>query len=120
MHFNLDIMKNLIILILLFLGCIPLAKGQEIIPFPDLSESHVAVYNQTETIDDHNYSLYTKDYQVALKNIDDEIEEITEHIQNEPDVDQKTRIQKSKATLVKERSSLIQEAELLEDLNKFY
>lgn len=120
MHFKIDIMKRLIIFFLLFLGCIPLAKSQEIIPFPDLSESHIAVYNQTETIDDRNYSLYTKDYQDALKNIDDEIDEVTEHILNESDMDQKTRMQKSKTNLVKKRSSLLQEAQLIEDLNKFY
>lgn len=113
-------MKNLIILLLLSLGCIPFAKGQEIIPFPDLSESHIAVYNQSETIDDHNYSLYTKDYQDALKNIDDEIVEITEQIENESDVDQKTKMQNNRTSLVKKRSSLLQEAELIEDLNKFY
>ena len=113
-------MKNLFILLLLIFGAIPIVKAQEIIPFPDLSESHIAVYNQAEVIDDHNYSLYTKDYQDSLKQVDLEIEEITERIQKESNKIHRTSLQTEKTILVKKRSGLLQEAELLEDLNKFY
>ena len=60
-------MKNLFVLLLFCSGVCIYVTGQEIIPFPDLSENHIAVYNQAEIIEDYNYSLYTKDYQGCFK-----------------------------------------------------
>ena len=102
------------------MGAVWITKGQEIIPFPDLSESHIAVYNQVETIDNHNYSLYTKDYQDALTKMDLEIETVANLIVKESNKDQRKVLESQKADLVKKRVLLLKEAELLEDLNKFY
>ena len=113
-------MKNLFVLLLLCLGPVFMVNGQEIIPFPDLSENHIAVYNQVEIIEDYNYSLYTKDYRDALKQIDQEIEVVNKRIENESNKVQRTSLQSQKTLLIKKRSGLLQEADLLEDLNKLY
>lgn len=113
-------MKNLFVLLVFYMGAVWITKGQEIIPFPDLSESHIAVYNQVETIDSYNYSLYTKDYQDALTKMDLDIETVTSLIEKEVNKAQRTVLESQKADLVKKRVLLLKEAELLEDLNKFY
>jgi len=56
-------MKKLIFL--LFVGLGTIGYGQEIIPFPDLSENHDAVYNNVETIDNLNYAYILR----IIKNI---------------------------------------------------
>lgn len=113
-------MKNKIILSLVVLGVYFPVSAQEIIPFPDLSENHIAVYNQTEAFDDQNYSLYTKVYQTALKEMDIEIEAVDEKIKTESEKLLRRTLESEKEKLVKKRLKLLQEAELLEDLNKFY
>jgi len=113
-------MKNLFVLLLLCLGPVFMAKGQEIIPFPDLSENHIAVYNQVEIIEDHNYNLYSKDYRDALKKIDQEIELVNKLIENESNKVERTSLESQKTILLKKRTQLLQEADLLEDLNKLY
>ena len=113
-------MKNIFVLLLFTVAAIPVLYSQQIIPFPDLSESHIAVYNQPEIVDDYNYSLYTDDYQDALKKIDLEIEKVNETIQNEANQARKTSLKSKKESLLNKRSMLIEEAELVEDLNKFY
>ena len=118
--FILRLMKKLFVLLLFCLGQVFMVKGQEIIPFPDLSENHIAVYNQVEIIEDHNYSLYPKEYRNALKQIDQEIEVVNNRIENESNKVQRTSLQSQKALLVKKRTGLLQEADLLEDLNKLY
>jgi len=113
-------MKKLILLVVVsILGYHSLA-AQEIIPFPDLSESHMAISDQSDVIDNHNYSLYTIDYQKALKGIDLEIEEVAKKIEIELDTEKKKILQANESELNKKRTALIQEAELIEDLNKFY
>ena len=113
-------MKNLIVFFLFFSGSVYVAIGQEIIPFPDLSENRIAVYNQVDLIKDQNYSFYTKDYQKALKNIDVEIQILERQIETESNRNQRATLQSEKVKLEKNRTRLIQEAELREDLNKFY
>ncbi len=113
-------MKNLFILIIISLGVTSSLYGQEIIPFPDLSESHMAVYNQAEVFDDHNYSLYTEDYQEALRKVDNDILLLNSKIQTEPDEAMKASLETGKIELNKKRTKLLEEAELVDDLNKFY
>lgn len=113
-------MKSFFIFFVLLLGVSTFVRSQEIIPFPDLSENHIAVYNQAIMIENSDYSLYTEDYQNALKNIDLEIEAVNVKINDEPNKDKRTSLQSGKAMLIKKRSALLQEADLLEDLNKFY
>jgi len=113
-------MKNLYFLLIISIVAVSSSYGQEIIPFPDLSESHIAVYNQTEVFDDHNYSLYTEDYQVALRKLDNDLSKLDERIQTESDDDVKSYLEAEKVILNKKRTKLLEEAELVDDLNKFY
>ena len=113
-------MKNIFVLLVLFLGSVFTAKSQEIIPFPDLSENHIAVYNQLEIIENQNYNLYTKNYRDALMKIDHEIEAINKLVENESNKTLRTSLQSQRAILLKNRTGLLQEADLLEDLNKLY
>ena len=113
-------MKNIVLFLIVFAGSLQFSKAQEIVPFPDLSESHIVINNQSDIIDNYNYSLYTKDYQEALKKIDLDIEGFETRIELEADVNSKKALQNKKTALIKRRTALIQEAELLEDLNKFY
>lgn len=113
-------MKNLYFLFILCVVAVSSSYGQEIIPFPDLSESHIAVYNQTEVFDDHNYTLYTEDYQVALRKLDNDISQLDERIQTESDNIVKSSLEAEKVILNKKRAKLLEEAELIDDLNKFY
>jgi len=111
-------MKKLIFI--LFVGLGSIAYGQEIIPFPDLSENHEAVYYNVETVDNLNYALYTEDYQKDLEKIDREIDEVNIELQNELIEERLTYLRNKKADLLKKKTSLLEEAELIEDLNKFY
>lgn len=113
-------MKRLLILFILCIGAASSTYGQEIIPFPDLSESHIAVYNQTEDSDDHNYTLYTEDYQIDLRKLDNDISQLDERIQKESDDIVKSSLEAEKVILNKKRTKLLEEAELIDDLNKFY
>lgn len=111
-------MKKLIFI--LFIGLGTIGYGQEIVPFPDLSESHEAVYNNIETIDNLNYALYTEDYQNILRKIDREIDDVNTELQSELIEERLTSLRNKKADLLKKKASLLEEAELVEDLNKFY
>lgn len=113
-------MKNLFILFTFCIGAVSSLYGQEIIPFPDLSESHIAVYNQTVVFDDHNYTLYTEDYQVALRKLDNDLAKLDEKIQKTSDDIVKSSLEAEKVILNKKRTKLLEEAELVDDLNKFY
>lgn len=105
---------------ILFTGISALSYGQEIIPFPDISENHEAVYNNLETIDDKNYALYTEDYQRALRIVDLEIEQVSNDLQNESIPERLTSLRNKKADLLKKKTALLEEAQLVEDLYKFY
>lgn len=94
--------------------------AQEIIPFPDLSDNHLAASGHMDMIDDHNYSLFTEDYQEALTEIDLNIEAIKTKINNSPDSNSLVDIKSELVLLEKKRMQLLEEAELVEDLNKFY
>ena len=113
-------MKNLFVLLLLILAAIPVSRGQQIIPFPDLSEIHITVYNQTEIVDTPNYSLYTDEYREALKEIDLEIQSVNKRIENETNQTVKTSLKLKRTSLMDKRSILLEEAVLVEDLHKFY
>lgn len=113
-------MKNIVFFSLFILGSISVVKAQEIIPFPNLSESHIAVYNQTYMIDEKNYSYYTEDYQEALKSIDLEIDAIDKKLEVISDPESRNRFETEKEILIKNRLLLLKEADLVEDLHKFY
>ena len=52
--------------------------------------------------------------------MDLEIESVTSMIEKEANKEQRTLLESQKAEIEKKRALLIKEAELLEDLNKFY
>jgi hypothetical protein len=113
-------MKNFFALLVICFGAASSLYGQEIIPFPDLSESHIAVYNQKEVFDDHNYSLFKEDYQEALRKVDREISALEAQIETSTDAKHSASLESQKVDLNKKRSKLLEEAELADDLNKFY
>ncbi len=113
-------MKTYILMLFIGIGVVPTLYGQEIIPFPDLSEKHIAVYNQKEAFDEYNYSLFTEDYQKALKNIDAEIKAKEFELESSEELPEKGALKSIIVELNKKRSNLLEEAELVEDLNKFY
>jgi len=111
-------MKYLLCILFISVGAV--SYGQEIIPFPDLSENHETVNTNSETIDDRNYALYTEDFQIALRKVDNEIEEINIVLQNELIEERIESLRNKKADLLKKKSALLEEAQLVDDLNKFY
>lgn len=113
-------MRNIFLFTFFVFSSILVMRGQEIIPFPDLSESHIAVYNETYLIDEKNYSYYTEEYQTALKKIDLEIESIDKKLETVSNPEAKNKLASEKEILNKNRLSLLREADLVEDLNKFY
>lgn len=113
-------MKQISLLVFSLVFFTQAVVAQEIIPFPDLSDSHLAVSGHTDMIDDHNYSLFTEDYQEALVRIDQDIEALNTKINNSSDQTVIADLTSDKSALEKKRMQLLEEAELLEDLNKFY
>lgn len=113
-------MRKLFILTILGIFGAFSVKSQEIIPFPDLSQNHTVGFNQTDLIDDHNYTLFTEDYRIALKTIDEKIDQLNISIQEESNRSRKASLTDKKKNLLQKRSELLDEAEILEDLNKFY
>lgn len=113
-------MKTYILVAIICVGILPNLYGQEIIPFPDLSEKHIAVYNQKEVFDEYNYSLFTEDYQIQLRKIDDEIQAKETQLLSSKDVLKQQSIKSEIVELNKSRTKLLEEAELLDDLSKFY
>ncbi len=111
-------MKNLIYIIVIGLGTAVHGYGQEINPFPDLAIHQD--YVTSETIDDQNYALYTQDYQKALIRLDEQIELTRQEMERASNQASSTSLKKKKDDLIKKRAALLEEAELLEDLNKFY
>ena len=120
MHHIRKRMKTSILSALLCVGILSSLYGQEIIPFPDLSEKHIAVYNQKEVFDEYNYSLFTEDYQIELRKIDAEIEAKETQLETSKDQLTQNSLKSALIDLKKLRSNLLEEAELVDDLNKFY
>lgn len=111
-------MRKLIYIFVIAIGSAAHGYGQEIIPFPDLAihQDH----ETNETIDDQNYALYTRDYQKALIRLDEEIELTRQEIERTSKKDASKTLEKKIGDLIKKRTALLEEAELVEDLNKFY
>lgn len=111
-------MRKLIYIIVIGLGSAVHVYGQEIIPFPDLAIQHD--HATSEAIDDQNYALYTADYQKALIRLDEQIELTRQEIERSSNQDASKALEKKKEDLIRKRAALLEEAELVEDLNKFY
>ncbi len=102
-----------------FLGNL-LTYSQEIIPFPDLSGQYQLHKNGGKALDERNYAIFSEDYQKALTALDTETDRILllRREENDP-----KKIEAYNATIEeirKKKNALLSEAELVEDLQKFY
>ncbi len=111
--------KAFLILILILSGG-HLAYSQEIIPFPDLSEHHDYSKNGGRSDDERNYAIYTEDYQELLMSLDAETDRILGLRKEETDPKLIDGYNKNLEQIRLKKMALLSEADLVEDLQKFY
>lgn len=113
-------MKNALLILVAILWGSHLASAQEIIPFPDLSEHHDYSKNGGKSEDERNYAIYTEDYQEALRALDAESDRILRLRKDETDPEVINRHNKQLDEIRLKKMALLSEADLVEDLQKFY
>jgi hypothetical protein len=96
------------------------ASAQEIIPFPDLSEHQDYSKNGGKSEDERNYAIYTEDYQEALRTLDAESDRILRLRKEETDPELIDQHNKELEKIRIKKMALLSEADLVEDLQKFY
>jgi hypothetical protein len=111
--------KNCLLLFGLTLGSYAL-QAQEIIPFPDLSEQYQLHRNGGRSPDERNYAIFSDDYQRALAKLDQEADELRSLRKKETDQDRIDYYNGQLEAVRKKKLTLLSEAELAEDLQKFY
>lgn len=111
--------QKFLILIVFSLGA-HLTKAQEIIPFPDLNEHYQYTKNGGRSLDERNYSIFSEDYQKALNALDAETDQLLSRRKNETDQENIDEINSQIKAIRIKKSALLSEAELVEDLQKFY
>ena len=94
-------------------------SGQEIIPFPDLSEHYNFRNSGGEGIEENTYEHLQDDYRNALNALDEEILSLEKLLAN-GEVEEKRSLQKELEDLKSKRSELLEEAELQSDLLKLH
>ena len=94
--------------------------AQEIIPFPDLSEQYQLHRNGGRSVDERNYAVFTEDYQKALAKLDSEADHLRLLRKEETDQKKIDLYNEQLEALRKKKLTLLSEAELAEDLQKFY
>jgi hypothetical protein len=117
---NKPAMKKVLLVFVLTLGINRFASAQEIIPFPDLSEHHDYSKNGGKSDDERNYAIYTEDYQEALRVLDAESDRILALRKEETDPELIERHNKELESIHLKKMALLSEADLVEDLQKFY
>jgi len=113
-------MKKAILILAAILWGTPYASAQEIIPFPDLSEHQDYSKNGGKSEDERNYAIYTEDYQEALRALDMESDRILGLRKEETDPERIDRYNKELEKIRLKKMALLSEADLVEDLQKFY
>ena len=113
-------MKKVRLILVLTLGVNHFVSAQEIIPFPDLSEHHDYSKNGGRSEDERNYAIYTEDYQEALRALDAESDRILALRKEETDPELIDRQNKQLEQIRLKKMALLSEADLVEDLQKFY
>ena len=113
-------MKKAILILAVTLWGSHLASAQEIIPFPDLSEHHDYSKNGGKSEDERNYAIYTEDYQEALRALDAESDRILGLRKEETDPQIIERHNQELEQIRLKKMALLSEADLVEDLQKFY
>ncbi len=104
-------------------GCILgnlLSYSQEIIPFPDLSGQYQLHRNGGKALDDRNYAIFSEDYRQALAELDEETDRILLMRRDETDPERIEAYNARIEDIRKKKKALLSEAELVEDLQKFY
>ena len=112
-------MKNYYLLLIGLVLTTVSANGQEIIPFPDLSEHYNFRNDGGVGIEETKYGHFPDDYQKALKAMDADILSMEKRLMD-LDASEKESLHIELDDLKNKRSALIQEAELRSDLLKFY
>ena len=97
-----------------------LTHSQEIIPFPDLSGQYQLHKNGGKALDERNYAIFSEDYQKALVALDEETDRILLLRREETDPRQIESYNTMIDEIRKKKQALLSEAELVEDLQKFY
>lgn len=113
-------MKKVVLLFILILAGVNYAAAQEIIPFPDLSEHHDYSKNGGKPQDERNYAIYTEDYQEALRALDMKTDRVLGLRKEETDPKLIDRHNKQLEQIRLKKMALLSEADLIEDLQKFY
>ncbi len=96
------------------------SPAQEIIPFPDLSDHHDYSNNGGQSIDDRDYAIYSEYYQEALRSLDEEADRILILRREETDKEVIDGHNKKLDAIRHKKIALLSEADLVEDLQKFY
>lgn len=108
---------------LVFLGFGLISCGlsaQEIIPFPDLSQQYQLHRNGGKSLDDRNYAIFSEDYQKQLSELDEQTDRIVSLRKEETDQEKIDAYNEQIEEIRKKKLALLSEAELVEDLQKFY
>ena len=113
-------MKKTFLILAAILWGTQFASAQEIIPFPDLSEHQDYSKNGGKAIDERNYAIYTEDYQEALRVLDAESDRILRLRKEETDPELIDLHNKELEKIRLKKMALLSEADLVEDLQKFY
>jgi hypothetical protein len=111
--------RNCLLLFGIALGS-QLLSAQEIIPFPDLSEQYQLHKNGGKSLDETNYAIFTEDYQKALSALDEQTDRILALRKEEIDQEKIDAYNEEIEAIRKKKLALLSEAELVEDLQKFY
>lgn len=120
MHPNSLEMRVLSLFAFIVIAGLQQVNAQEIVPFPDLAEAYHQSHPEGHQMDDHNYSMYTPDYQKILKDLDQKIAVLGAQISKESKDEILNKLIAEEKDLKDKRKAIILEAELVEDLNKFY
>ena len=109
------------VFILVFLGLLSFGYGhaQEIVPFIDLTENHQEIYSK---IADRKmtYKGFNQDYTYPLEEIDEQIDRVRAALNNHPGSSKKKELIDIREKLLRKRSILLEEAELVDDLIQLY
>ena len=113
-------MKNAFLTFAFILLGIQYITAQEIIPFPDLSDHHDYSKNGGSTEDERNYAIYTDEYQALLQELDNQTDSIVAKRKEESDQEIIDDYNEQLEVIKQKKIAVLSEADLLQDLQKFY
>ena len=113
-------MKNAFLTIAFILLGSHCLTAQEIIPFPDLSDHHDYSKNGGSAEDERNYAIYTDEYQVLLQELDNQTDRIIAMRKEESDQKIIDDYNEQLDVIRQKKIAVLSEADLLQDLQKFY